>query len=417
MAVVETKEYAAPSWVQRMGESFKGILTGFVLFVAGFPLLFWNEGRAVATAKSLDAGQKAVVSAAAEKVDPANEGKLVHVTGTATTKDVLSDTLFGVNATAIKLEREVEIFQWVEHEETKREKVGDKIRETTKYTYEKKWCDAPVSSAEFKEAGHDNPPVVAFEDTEKIADNVTLGAFRLGQMSIKRIGGAVPLTLPDDHALPPELAGAKIREGVVYVPGKAPVAAPAAPSNAVATASADASNAVATASVGYALPEVGDQRVKFKQVLPHEVSIVGRQLGNTFSTWTAPNGRDVYLQRDGVKDAESMFAAAKSANTFKTWLLRLIGFLAMFFGLKMVLGPVETLVSAIPILNAIVSTGVSFAAFAVSAACSFMTVGIAWLFYRPVLGIALLVAAVGIIVWAVMKKKAKPAQAGAVVAK
>ena len=418
MAVVETKEYAAQSWVQRMGASFKGIITGLALFIAGFPLLFWNEGRAVARAKSLDAGQKAVVSVTADAVDPANEGKLVHVTGLATTKDVLSDAVFGVTTTAIRLERKVQIYQWVENEETKREKKGDKIVETTKYTYEKKWCDEPVPSADFKEHGHDNPPLSAFQDLEQLAGNVTLGAFRFGPDCIERIGGATKLPLAQDHVLSPRLVGATVREGGVYVSYKAVAAATAGTNAVVAGVFSDVSNAVATAaSVMVGTPEVGDQRITFKQILPHDVSIVARQTGEKFAPWTAPNGEMVLLQSDGLRDAAAMFANARRANSFITWIFRLIGFLAMFFGLKMVLGPVETLVDVIPILNAIVSTGVSFAAFVVSAACSCMTIGVAWLFYRPVFGVALLVASVAIIVWAASKKKAKAAPPAAVAAK
>ena len=425
MAVVETKEYAAKSWVQRLGDSFKGIITGLALFIAGFPLLFWNEGRAVARAKSLDAGQKAVVSVVVDAVDPANEGKLVHVSGLATTKDVLSDAVFGVTSTAIRLERKVQIFQWVENEETKREKRGDKVIETTRYTYEKKWCDEPVSSEGFKEHGHENPPLSAFQNLEQLAGNVTLGAFHLGPDYIERIGGETKFPLAQDHVLPPELVGATVREGGVYISYKAVIAATAGANTAVAGALSGVSNTVAgvvsgvsnavatAASVVVGAPEVGDQRIAFKRILPHDISIVARQTGEKFAPWTAPNGEMVSLQCDGLRDAAAMFANAKRANSMITWIFRLIGFFLMYFGLKAVFGPITTLVDAIPILNTIVDAGVSFAALVVSAACSFVTIGIAWIVYRPVVGILLIVMAVAILVLALMKKKAKAPAASA----
>ena len=40
------------SYGSRIMQSIRGILFGVVLVVIAFPLLFWNEGRAVQTAKS-----------------------------------------------------------------------------------------------------------------------------------------------------------------------------------------------------------------------------------------------------------------------------------------------------------------------------------------------------------------------------
>ena len=53
MAVTET---TTESWGIRLGGSIKGIAIGGALFIAGIPLLFWNEGRAVKTAKALEEG-------------------------------------------------------------------------------------------------------------------------------------------------------------------------------------------------------------------------------------------------------------------------------------------------------------------------------------------------------------------------
>ena len=119
MAVTETTTIG---WGSRLGSSLKGILFGLAFFIAGFPLLFWNEGRAVADTKTNEEGAASVVEASAGEVDPSQEGKLVHVVGEATTQDVLSDGEYGVSATAIRLTREVEMYQWVEHSETHEEK-------------------------------------------------------------------------------------------------------------------------------------------------------------------------------------------------------------------------------------------------------------------------------------------------------
>ncbi|WP_339136467.1 MAG: hypothetical protein WGN25_01115 [Candidatus Electrothrix sp. GW3-4] len=49
-------EVTNQSWFSRIGGAIKGIIFGFILFIIAFPLLFWNEGRAVKTYKTLKEG-------------------------------------------------------------------------------------------------------------------------------------------------------------------------------------------------------------------------------------------------------------------------------------------------------------------------------------------------------------------------
>ena len=91
-------ETSSQGWLSRLGGAIKGILVGIVMVIAAFPLLFWNEGRAVRTAKSLDEGSGAVVTTPSERVDPAHEGKLVHTTGRAKSTATLSCTVLIIMA-------------------------------------------------------------------------------------------------------------------------------------------------------------------------------------------------------------------------------------------------------------------------------------------------------------------------------
>ena len=76
----------------------------------------------------------------------------------------------------------------------------------------------------------------------------------------------------------------------------------------------------------------------------------------------------------------------------------------------MVFGPISTLVDVIPLLRNIVDIGVGLVSFLLSAAGSLITAGIAWIVYRPVVGISLIAVAVGCIVLLILKK-GKAAQA------
>ena len=143
-------ERTSQSWFSKIFGSFVALLFGIVLVPVAIILLFWNEGRAVATAKSLAEGASSVISAPADAVNADNNLKLVHVSGNATTDEVLTDPTFGVSATAIRLGRKVEMYQWNEVKNSSTQKdLGGSNETTTTYSYDQKWSDDPIDSTKF----------------------------------------------------------------------------------------------------------------------------------------------------------------------------------------------------------------------------------------------------------------------------
>lgn len=389
MAVTEVQ---TESYFSRLGNSFKGIGGGLLLFLIAFPLLFWNEGRAVKRAKALETGAGAVVSVQADKVDPANEGKLVHVTAKADTKDVLTDPLFKISSTAIRLERRVEMYQWKQNESSKTEKqLGGGTKKTTVYTYEKVWSDKPVNSAYFKEAGHENPGF-PFESEKLRANHVTLGDFLLNDSLVDRLGDSRKLPVPADYKLPAALSG-KSDAAYVHVSRKS-----SAPSQVSQEQPADNAGDAALTE-----PAIGDLRISWYAVVPHEVSIVARQTAKTFSAYPV-GSESILLIADSVQSAEAMFQSAQSANSAMTWFLRIAGLVMMYVGLSCVLRPLSVLMDVIPFLGDLIGAGISLISFLIALPCTLVTIAVAWIYYRPLLGIGLLVVAAALIVFLFRKK-------------
>ena len=386
MAVTET---TTESWTSRLGGAVKGLVVGLVLFLVSFPILFWNEGNCVKTARALDEGEGACIPVESNaKVDAEMDGQLVHMTGRADTQDVLSDDQFGVSVTAIALERQTEMFQWKENSTTTEKKnLGGSVTKTTTYTYEQVWSASAIDSSSFKEAGHDNPGFIEFPSEEKRAANVTFGAFRLNERQIARIGRAQAYQFPTDFVS--KVSRVQRQGNVILVPNKA-----------------TRDNALNNRDVA-SQPRIGDMRVTFKVVKPHDISIVAKQKGDTFTAYFAKSKKRVDLLQNGVVDCAEMFEDARDANTLFTWSVRLGGFLLMFFGLSMVLRPLSVLADVLPILGDIVGWGTGLVAGVVSFACSLVTVAVAWIFYRPVLAVVLLVLA-GASVYFVWKRRTAP---------
>jgi hypothetical protein len=150
MAYTQT---TSTSWFSRLGSSFRGIGMGLFLIAAGTALLWWNEGNFVATGDALNEAH-AITQPLGDisRVDPSKNGQLVHATGPVETKDMLTDPVFGLSLNAIRLERKVEYFQWVEESRSEtRDKLGGGTETVTTYTYVQRWVNAPVDSARFRD--------------------------------------------------------------------------------------------------------------------------------------------------------------------------------------------------------------------------------------------------------------------------
>lgn len=366
-------EVTEQGWLSRLGGSIKGVLIGLVLFVAAFPLLWWNEGRAVQTYKSLKEGAGSVISVAANEVDAKHENKLVHLSGKAVTTENVKDPIFGVSAQAIRLIRDVEMYQWVEKVESKKEKkVGGKEVTTKTYNYEKAWKSSLVESSGFKqEEGHKNPATMPYTNDSWSAGVVSLGAFKLNDGLKRKISASekIPFTSAMLAMIPGALRSrAKVSGDALYV-GNDPSS-----------------------------PAVGDLKITFAKVPPAEVSVIAQQHGTTFVPYQTKAGDKLEMLSPGIVPAAQMFAAAQAANVMMTWILRLIGFVLMFVGLSLIFRPLAVVADLVPMVGDILRMGFGVVSFAIALPLTLLTIAIAWLVYRPVLGVALLVVAIGVIV-------------------
>jgi len=384
MAEDQFTQVTSHSWFSRLGGAVKGVLFGLLLFVIAFPLLSWNEGRAVQRYKTLQEGSGLVVAVASESVDAANEGALIHVTGKADTDITLTDPVFGVSAQAIKLNRVVEMYQWAEDtQSTTKKKVGGSEETTTTYTYAKTWADSPIDSTSFeKPAGHENPGTFAYPPMEQQADTVTLDAFILSPSLVGMIHNpeSLALSVDEENPMPEALPGIANPRGNLFYVG---------------------SNSAA--------PQVGDLRVSFEVTRATNISVIAQQSGSTFVPYQADAGGRIQLLQIGTHTAEAMFQKAISDNNLLTWGLRLLGFLLMMGGLNMIFKPLSVLADVLPILGKIVSIGTGLISFLIAISFSCLTIAIAWLVYRPLLGIILLVIAGGVTALVLWKLKKTPA--------
>ena len=373
-------EVTSEGWFSRIGSSIKGILFGLLLFAVSFVVLFWNEGRTVERTQTLNEGSGAVISVDASMVSSMNQDKLVHFSAFLTTDEVLEDKTFQVKATALKLYRDVEMYQWVEDSETHSETaVGGEKTTTTTYSYSKKWRGSLESSNSFKKPeGHQNPQEMPLSDSHLTTSVAMAGAYNVPESMVNDLRHMKQFTL-DTSVVLPTYSNQKIAyyDGGYYL------------------------------GTNSATPTVGDMKVSYRIMKPLDVSIIAQQRDNSLTTYNTKAGGTINMIVTGTKSSQSMFKQAHEDNIMMMWILRAVGVIMMTIGLSLIFSPLAVIADVVPFIGSIVSGGTVLFAILISLVLSLVTISIAWIFYRPLIGLALLAVAGGVL-WLIKVKFKKP---------
>ena len=297
---------------------------------------------------------------------------------------------------AIKLNRKVEYYQWIENSKSEtRDKIGGGQETVTTYTYESKWVDKPVKSSEFKDPEYKNLNFVltTIEEKDQLADNVTFGAYTLPEFIKRSISGNVPADV--------QMTDEQVREWNKALHTSVSVR------DSVSLVHSDKNTVYFGQSPNS--PRVGDVRITFYKVMPADISLIAKVNGETFEDYKTQNGESFSRVEMGTVSADNMFQNAQDENNMLTWILRIVGLLLVVFGVKSMFSLLPTLFKVLPFLGNIVDAGVGLVCWIFGLAWSLIVIAIAWLVYRPVIGILLLVAAVaGIIFLKSRSKKTVP---------
>lgn len=354
--------------MKKVGDSFKGILGGIIAIIIGVILLWWNEGNNVRNIKTTDEMMKTVIDIDSKTIDQANEGKLVATHGKLVNEETLTDSVFDVSILTPKMVRTVEVYQWVEKEED-----DDGVKT---YSYTKEWSSELIDSSSFNQSGHDNPKSKQYENSEVYTKDATVGAFRLSSDQIEMLsteGVFVDYNSEKLNTLGYHLVGNYI-----------------------------------TNSKNYDNPEVGDVRIIINYNSSTDISILAVQTGNTFTDFVSSVGKSHNRIVDGIHSGKDMINIIIKENKIIKWLLRFAGILLCIVGVATIFKPLTTLANFVPILGGIVNMAVGLVGLIVGLAISLIVIAIAWIRFRPLIGIILLVIVCALIFILIKKKKSTP---------
>ena len=347
-------------WGQRLGGSLIAALIGCVLVIVSIGLLYWNEGRAVTASTALGRGAAAIVEVSATPADASATGKLVHVSGMMQPATPARDPVFGVTGDGLlRLSRVAEMYQWKEatHSQTHKSAGGSKTTETT-YDYQHVWSAQPIDSGPFKvRDGHQNPPMDVRSATFD-GGGVKLGAYRIDPPLLDKLAMFTPLPV---RSAPP--AGYRT-EGDGFYRGQEPDQ-----------------------------PAIGDVRVTFTAIPAQTISVAAALSGGALTAYRDASGYTIALAEPGVVTAAGLFHDEMKSESRLTWILRGVGFVAMLIGFVCISRPLTMLFAVLPFLELMVGAGAFLVALTLAVPIALLTIAVAWIAHRPLVGVGLLVAA------------------------
>jgi hypothetical protein len=314
-SVVSERQILGP--FDRLKESIKGVFIGIILFVLAFPVLFFTErrtnlGEVVEKAAPVDFS--ATVSG--------KDGQPVRGEGPLTVATPAVDKNFLTKPDFLHLERISEVFAVHERKETKTRKEGTKeIRETI-YHYENKWEKSPQDSSKFHEAKYRQPlRTRKFNSQTFYAQGVKVGPYEVDP-SKARLMKSIDISPEADHWV----------EG----PGRKP-----------------SGTYMYFSSTAAASPAIGDERLHYRgwplNSGGEKVSVAGTISGSRIEPITYDESGRFLALHPGT--ALEMIAQLKSEHSAITWVVRVVGFIMMWAGMSMMIGPFTTALSFVPILG------------------------------------------------------------------
>ena len=353
--------------MKRIGNSFKGIFGGFIAILIGVGLLWWNEGNNVRNIKTTAEMEKSYVDVKSDSVDSTNDGKLVATYGKLINEEELTDSTFGVTIKTPLMKRIVEVYQWDEDSST------DEDGNTT-YTYEKKWSSDIIDSSSFHRKDHTNPTQKLYNDETLTSSNVKLNAFTLSNEQVNRLSTNGNFTDFNQEIL----TSLNLKVFNNYI-----------------TTSEDLNN-----------PQIGDTRISFVYNNSTDISVLAVQKGDSFVDFVSGAGKKVNRIMDGTHSGADMINTIKKENNILKWILRAVGIILLIAGFGTILKPLSAITSYVPIVGNLVDTAVGLVALLLGLSLGLIVIAIAWIRFRPLIGIGLLAAA-GALIFLVVKKGKK----------
>ena len=341
-----------------------GILVGIIFILAGIFLLWFNEGRTVKTKAAIMEAEDEYIDVSSETIDKNNEGKLIATNGKLEVSyDGATDTTFDIHVAKPKLKRTVEMYQW---KETCEDNNGNEV-----CRYSMVWDDEIINSNAFEDATHNNPSSMPYSSESFTADGSRIGDFILDGELLNQLNADKKINLQDSAKI---TNMGLTNDGTYYT------------------------------NVQNGTPKVGDIRISFSYSDATNVSVLAVQNNNEFGKYKSKEGYTIYELKEGTLNGKQILQKLSDENNMTKWIFTLMVTIFIIGGFAAIISPLQRLANFIPFFGTVFGWVTGFAIFIFGLALSLIVIALAWLRYRPVLSIGLLI---GVLIVIILTKKLK----------
>ena len=297
------------------GSGLIAIPIGIILFLAGFPVIWFNEGRVDLSVLAEDS-----IELVSDQYNPEYDGSLVSLSGEIQTDELIGDPPYLKAQPYIELRRVAEMYAW--------EESGD---DEDGYTYRKEWTTSPENSDNFDSPqGHHNPPMDV-NGASFVADAAQIGRFDIEPREII-FGQVEEVDLSEGLVSGGQLSGNYLYLGSSVVPSD---------------------------------PEIGDIRLSYEAYRSNQFTTVfGEQQGERVVLWSDGDGTIIY--RGYALNREGGIAALRTEYLTALWGVRFGGLALFFFGLMIAVSPLRRILGYVPILGNVGNFAIALAAFVIA---------------------------------------------------
>ncbi len=366
----------------RIWNSIKRVFFWILFIIASSILLWWNEWKSVDIEKSLNEWQKITIKVDSNSINKSLEWKLVYVNWEIKGQNILKDNLSNIESKAIKLERKVEMYQWIEHKNTKHhDNTWWSHTTTNTYTYNTKWSDKIENSNSYKEIWHENPNIIKFWSASYINNN-KIWIYNISEEFIKKLNTDTNIQLiqkdVNKFKILNKEKNAQLEWNYIYL--------------------------WTWSSIN---PNIWDIRISYNEISEWEYSLVWKQEWDSIKNYTSSNWNDITLIEKWNVSIENIFTKAKNDNKTMTWIIRWVGLFLMFAWFTMIFWLITDILMILPFFANIVWFWAFLLSIILTTILWWWIIIIARIFVRPLLSISLVVWIILITLWIIRLKQNK----------
>ena len=240
------------------------------------------------------------------------------------------------------------MYQWVESVST------TEGRET--YFYRKEWSSALNDSNSFEyPLNHDNPEMKYSQ--ESFTTDANLGEFYLSKNIVMELSNSTPYT--GLSKMPDKILDMTNHDTYLYKGNN--------PSS----------------------PELGDLKISYRETQKGIYTLAGMTKEKNFGYYQSSNDKNLLFTRTGRVESSIIFKKEFINNILLTWGFRVVGFVFMYIGFILIMGPIIAIGDIIPIFGSLLEGVLGIIAAVMTLTVGSLVIAIAWFASRPMLSVSI----------------------------